>query len=149
MELPTVKQGQAVAPPERKCIACGCTESRACIVNDADGNLIGCSWAAAEVCTACAPLVSGRRQERASVEQLHAGIGAVLERAVDLVDGHVRDELNAARMLLTAAVESLAEKTLDETPNLRHVQAVSRIHRRVRGGDAVFVLDRGEAPEDQ
>lgn len=149
MELPTVKQGQVVTPPERKCIACGCTERRACIVNDADGNLIGCSWAAAELCTACAPFVSGRRQERASIEQLHAGIGAVLERAVDLVGGHVRDELNAARMLLTAAVDSLAEEKLSEGTNLGHVQAVSRIHRRVKVGDAVFVLDRGEAPEDQ
>ena len=43
----------APAGPVLACRQCGCTETNACLVRSR-GQLVGCSWASADLCTACA-----------------------------------------------------------------------------------------------
>lgn len=44
--------GESFAPTVQACRQCGCTETDACTVQ-VHGQLQGCSWASADLCTAC------------------------------------------------------------------------------------------------
>jgi hypothetical protein len=43
----------APATPTPTCRVCGCTDDDACLVLDAVGDRVGCSWVEPDLCSAC------------------------------------------------------------------------------------------------